>query len=465
MFKSKSIFSRMFFSYSLIIVLSLLLFIGVFFYLFHLNMYNEYEEIYAHHHTQIETQVQDLTDTAGSGDATGEILAYSLDQPGYHIYITDAEGRQIFGPDPEASSVPVPVPDDILDRAAAGEAVSGGGFQEGGLRYTAASLLDADMEAADQPVMVMIFYDLTHEYRQFIWMIFLTFFIALVFAVPILWFLSKRITAPLREMSETARRFAKGDFSKSVQYKRNDEIGQLAKSFNYMADELDDLETARRQYISNVSHELRSPLTSIKGFITALMDGTIPVDRQDRYHRLMKAETERMIKLVNDTLDMNQLDEHHPKLTRTDYDLTAQIRTIIHKMEPHCNAKQLEIHLHAKDGRRVNADRERMEQVFANLLHNAIQFSKTGSGVDVTLTGKGRHVEVRIQDYGIGMAAGELDLIWRRFYKVDEARSNKSGAGLGLAIVKSILELHGTEIEVYSTPGEGTVFIFNLPSA
>lgn len=85
--------------------------------------------------------------------------------------------------------------------------------------------------------------------------------------------------------------------------------------------------------------------------------------------------------------------------------------------------------------------------------------------MDVTLTGKGRHVEVRIQDYGIGMAAGELDLIWRRFYKVDEARSNKSGAGLGLAIVKSILELHGTEIEVYSTPGEGTVFIFNLPSA
>src|SRR5690606_27183892 len=137
--------------------------------------------------------------------------------------------------------------------------------------------------------------------------------------------------------------YAKGDFSKSVQYPLNDEIGQLAKSFTDMAKELNELETRRKQYISNVSHELRSPLTSIKGFIIALMDGTIPNHRLNHYYGLMKDETERMIKLVNNTLDMNQLEEGHHTIVRTNYNLTDQIYRTIHKLEPHFTKKNLEI--------------------------------------------------------------------------------------------------------------------------
>ena len=340
---------------------------------------------------------------------------------------------------------------------------SKGGFENGELRYTIATMLTTNINEVEQPIMVMTFYELNHEYQRVIWMILFTFFIAIVFAGIILWFMSKRITAPLREMSEIARHYAKGDFSKSVQYQLNDEIGQLAKSFTYMADELNNLETVRKQYISNVSHELRSPLTSIKGFIIALMDGTIPHNRQGHYYGLMRDETERMIKLVNDTLNMNQLEEGHHKILRTDYNLTDQIKTIIHKLEPHCTEKQLQIRLHADQDYNVNADKERMEQVIVNLVHNAIQFSNMHSYIDIMITREEQHINVMIQDYGIGIDEQQLDLIWRRFYKVDEARSNKSGAGLGLAIVKSILDLHETEVNVHTKLGEGTIFSFKLP--
>ncbi|TXL64059.1 HAMP domain-containing histidine kinase [Cerasibacillus terrae] len=463
MLKKNSIFSRLFISYSLIIVLSFLLFIAVFFYLFHLNLYEEYEEIYQHQYVQVEKQLSNQKEFNWSHSETAEILSYSLYQPGYHIYLVDERGDQIFGPNLNQASTYIPIQNDILNEVMMGNKVSEGGFENGELRYTIATMLSTSIDEVEQPIMVMIFHELNHEYQQVIWMILVTFFIAIMFAGVVLWFMSKRITAPLREMSEIARHYAKGDFSNSVRYQSNDEIGQLAKSFTHMADELNDLETMRRQYISNVSHELRSPLTSIKGFIIALMDGTIPNNRHDYYYRLMKEETERMIKLVNDTLDMNQLEEGHHKLLKTNYNLTHQINTIIDKLEPHCTEKQLQIRLHTNRDYYVNADKERIEQVIVNLLHNAIQFSSSQSVVDIKLTEERPYVYVYIQDNGIGIEEKQLDLIWRRFFKVDEARSNKSGAGLGLAIVKSIIDLHETEIKVQTKPGEGTTFSFNLP--
>ena len=157
----------------------------------------------------------------------------------------------------------------------------------------------------------------------------------------------------------------------------------MAKSFTYMAKELNQLETRRKQFISNVSHELRSPLTSIKGFIIALLDGTIPDNRRPHYYGLMKDETERMIKLVNDTLDMNQLEEGHSKILRTDYNLTEQIDRIIHKLEPHFVKKDLEIRFNADSEYCVYADKGRIEQVIVNLLQNAVQFSNKNALIDI----------------------------------------------------------------------------------
>lgn len=444
------------------IVLSFLLFIAVFFYLFHINLYKGYEETYQHQLVQVENQLQNQKDFGWSDSETAEILSYSLNQPGYHTYIVDESGQQIYGPNSHQAN-PFSVPDDILSQVIAGKTVSEGGFENGELRYMVATKLTTNINEIQQPMMVMIFDELNHEYEQVIWMILFTFFIAIVFAGVILWFMSKKITAPLREMSEIARHYAKGDFSKSVQYELDDEIGRLAKSFSHMANELNNLETMRRQFISDVSHELRSPLTSVKGFIIALTDGTIPENRRFHYYGLMKDETERMIKLVNDTLDMNQLEEGHYKILRTHYNFTEQITTIIHKLEPHCAEKQLQIRFHADQNYYVHADKERMEQVMVNLIHNAIQFSNINSSIDIRLSGEGNHVNVLIQDYGIGMEEQQLDLIWKRFYKADAARSNKSGSGLGLAIVKSILDLHDAEIKVHTKQGVGTTFSFKLP--
>lgn len=463
MLKKNTIFSRMFLSYSLIIFLSFLLFIGVFFYLFHIQLYKEYEDTYQHQYEQIGKQLQSHGDRNWSDNEKAEILSYSLNQPGYHIYIVDEESKQIFGPDPNQTTQLISISNDILKKVNEGEIVSEGGFENGELRYTVASTLTTSINGVDKLIMVMVFHDLTHEYQQVIWMILFTFLIAIAFAGIILWFMSKRITAPLREMSENARHYAKGDFAKSIQYESNDEIGQLAKSFTYMAKELNDLETMRKQYISNVSHELRSPLTSIKGFIIALIDGTIPNNRVFHYYDLIKDETERMIKLVNDTLDMNQLEEGHSKILQTDYNLTDQINRIIHKLEPHFIKKDLEIRFNTNSHYYVYADKGRIEQVIVNLLQNAVQFSYKNARIDIKLIKEGQYVKVLIQDYGEGINEDQLDMIWRRFYKVDEARTNKSGAGLGLAIVKSILDQHETEIKVRTKLGEGTAFSFVLP--
>lgn len=437
---------------------------GVFFYLFHISLYKKYEDTFDHQYEQIEKQLQSMKELDWTSSEFAEKVSYSLNQPTYHIYIIDEKKKQLFGPDPRRASQHITISDDIINRVTSGEKVSDGGFKNGELQYTVASQLTTPLSGINTPIMVIFFHDLTHEYQQVVIMILSTFIITIVFAGIILWFISKKITAPLRDMNVIARQYAKGDFSKSVQYESNDEIGQLAKSFTYMAEELNDLETRRKQYISNVSHELRSPLTSIKGFLIALLDGTIQENRRPHYYKVMKDETDRMIKLVNDTLDMNQLEEGKSKIVRTDYNLTKQISGIIHKLEPHLVKKELKVTLNTdNDDYYVNAAQERIEQVIINLLQNAIQFSNTHSKINVSLMQEGQFVKVVIQDFGIGIEEKQLDLIWRRFFKVDESRTNKSGAGLGLAIVKSILDLHETEISVSSKLGEGTTFSFLLP--
>lgn len=455
MFKRNSIFSKLFLSYSFIFLLSILLFITVFFYLFHLTIYKEYEKIYEHHYVQMETKL-----TTKESDA--ESMSYLLNQPTYAIYIVDSENRQIFGPNPEETDKLVPVSEQLLQRVHAGEKVAEGQFENGELQYTIGSKLATTIDGMSSPMMIMVFHSLTHEYKQVLFIIVITFFIAILFAGIILWFFSKRITAPLREMSDITKRYAKGDFSTSVTYPANDEISQLATSLSNMAQELNELDTRRKQFVSNVSHELRSPLTSIKGFIIALMDGTIQEERRMHYYRLMKNETERMIKLVNDTLAINQLEEGDSNLSCIDYNLTEQINHIVHALEPHVKKKHLRIALETEEDFYVYADKERIERVLVNLLQNAIQFSKEQSQIDVSLKKVGQFVKVNIRDYGEGIKEEDLPLIWRRFYKADESRTSKSGAGLGLAIVKSILDLHGVEANVVTEYGKGATFSFTL---
>lgn len=467
MFKKNTIFTKLFRSYSIIILISFLLFIGVFFYLFHFNLYKGYESAYFYQFEKIEKQIQSQMKLYTSKEEFAESLSYSLDQPDYHIYIIDENRQQIFGPNPEQTNMPFnSISNDMMNKITKGEMVSEGSFQNGELRYIVASPLSFNIEGINTPYMIMIFHDMSHEYKQILLMILLTFTIAMLFTSVIIWFISKKITKPLREMNEIAIHYAKGDFSKSVQYESTDEIGQLAKSFTYMAEELNDLENRRKQFVSNVSHDLRSPLTSIKGFIIALLDGAIPDNQRSHYYHLMKDETERMIKLVNDTLDIARLEEGQHKLIQRHYNLTDQINLIIYKLEPQFKKKNLNIRFkQAHSSCYVYADKERIEQVIINLLQNAIQFSYNNSPIDIQLEPIGTQVKITIQDYGVGIKKEQLHAIWKRFYKTDEARTNKTGFGLGLAIVKSILDSHESKVTVNSETGQGTRFSFTLPAS
>ncbi|MGG1556176.1 ATP-binding protein [Paenibacillus ferrarius] len=278
--------------------------------------------------------------------------------------------------------------------------------------------------------------------------------------------LSKRNTAPLREMNRVSLHIARGKFDQRINIKTRDELGELAETLNYMAQELAGLDQMRKDFVSNVSHDLRSPLTSIHGFIGAFLDDTIPSERKRYYYTIMKEQTERMIKLVNDLLDMARIEAGQLQIRSVIFNLSELVRQVAARMEPEFMKKQVNVELISKEAKDIHvfADPDRIDQVIVNLIQNAVQFSSSGSTVEVILKEEEQAV-VSIRDYGPGIRQEDIKSIWERFYKADRARTKKTGTGLGLSIVKHILDLHQTDIQVESEVGRGTTFTFTLPIA
>jgi len=280
------------------------------------------------------------------------------------------------------------------------------------------------------------------------------------------YYLSKIITAPIREMNRISLQIARGQFDQRVKIKTDDELGELGGTFNYMAQELASLDQMRKNFVSDVSHDLRSPLTSIHGFVRAFLDDTIPNGRKHHYLTIMKDQTERLIKLVNDLLDMSQIESGQLAIQPTIFNLSELIRQVVARMEPEFVNKKLNVELRSEEAQDifVFADPDRIDQVIDNLIQNAVQFSSYDSSVEVFLKKKDQ-VVISIRDYGPGIRQEDIQSIWERFYKVDRARTKKVGTGLGLSIVRHILILHQTDIEVKSEVGRGTTFTFMLPIA
>ncbi len=294
-------------------------------------------------------------------------------------------------------------------------------------------------------------------------------FWSLLISIPvsaiILFFVSRRMTRPLKEMSESALSFASGDLSRRVPVKSRDEIGQLGESLNYMAEELSSLESTRREFLANVSHDLRSPLTSIQGFLGGILDGTIPQQRERHYLLMMKDSTDRMGKLVSDLLDLAKIDAGQFDVEPHPINLSEELRRTIAQLEPLFVQKKLHMELiHPASDAWVQADPLRIGQVLVNLLQNAIQHSPSGSKVMAKIQHAGELVHVSICDQGAGIREEDRDKIWDRFYKGDKARTHKTGTGIGLSIVKHILALHDSEIVLESAAGKGTSFHFSLPA-
>lgn len=283
----------------------------------------------------------------------------------------------------------------------------------------------------------------------------------------LVYLMSRRLAKPLYQMNTVALQLAKGKFDQQVEICGEDEIAQLGESFNFMASQLNKLEQMRREFIANVSHELRSPLTSIRGFVQAILDGTVPPETQGKYLNMVYDETSRMTRLVNDLLDIARIDGGIIEVEKSVFDIGELATQIVRKLQPQILGKDLEIVQNiAPSEFLVEADRYLIEQVLINLVNNAINFTPQQGSIALEVEQKGNKVLVMVKDSGIGIPAEDLEHIWERFYKVDKARIRaRGGTGLGLAIVKRLIDAHNEEIWVQSKVQEGTQFSFTLPRA
>ena len=289
--------------------------------------------------------------------------------------------------------------------------------------------------------------------------------------IVLIWVLIGVLMRPKREamiwtIIEPIQKIAKGDFSVKIrnEEKYNGEIGVLVKSINDMTDELNAMEKMRQEFVSNVSHEIQSPLTSIKGFARALQDNNLSEEKREHYLTIIETETTRLSKLSQNLLKLTLLESEEYTPERVTYRLDQQLKQIVLNSEPLWAEKEIELDLDLEKVH-ITADQESMSQVWINLIHNSIKFTPSSGTISIKLKEYETLVEVRIRDAGIGISEEQKQHIFERFYKADSSRNRAyGGSGLGLAIVKKVLDLHQGEIKVESEEGKGTEFIVRMPN-
>lgn len=293
---------------------------------------------------------------------------------------------------------------------------------------------------------------------------YITLIILLLLSLIILIFFTEMVYIPLRKITYAAEQYAAGNMRYEFQVESDDEIGYLAACMNYMASQIAGAEDDQKKFVANVSHDFRSPLTSIRGYLEAMLDGTIPPEMHEKYLTIVLNETERLTKLTNSLLTLNNLNTKGMLLERADFDINPVIRGTAASFEGTCLKKNIAIELILTgDEMFVNADMEKIQQVLYNLIDNAIKFSHQDAVIRVETSLKKNKLFVSVKDTGIGIPKDDLKQIWDRFYKSDLSRGrDKKGTGLGLSIVKEIISCHGEHINVISTEGVGSEFIFSL---
>ena len=291
--------------------------------------------------------------------------------------------------------------------------------------------------------------------------------IAGVFASVLIYMSSRAISRPLRQINAAAKVISEGDFNERIPVKQNskDEIGQLSARFNLMAESLQEQEKIRRSFIANLSHDIRSPLTSMRGFITAIQDGTVPPEQHHYYLNIILEESERLLKLSNNILDIHEIQDSEITLQKSNFDINHVIRKTILGFEARALEKRIMItsqFAHPSDI--VVADEDKIRRVLHNLIDNALKFTKNEGQITIETSVELSKVKITVSDNGKGIKPEEIKRIFDRFYKGDTSRSeDKMGSGLGLSIAKSFIHAHGENIFVESVDNIGSSFSFSLP--
>lgn len=285
-------------------------------------------------------------------------------------------------------------------------------------------------------------------------------------AYSILYFQIKRISVPLSEISKAAKIISGGEFQKRLKIKTGDEIEELAKSFNDMAESLEKIEENRRNFIANISHDLRSPMTSIKGFVGGIMDGTIPPEMQGHYLNIVMEECQRLIKMTNELLELNNIQQGKVEVNKTNFELNEMLRRKLINFEKDITRKNIDVMLtFYDDSTIVHADKSMMERIVTNLLDNAVKFTEEKGYIYLRTREEKNKVIVEITNTCTNMDDNKMKSMWERFHKGDESRGiYKSGFGLGLSIVKEMIILQGEEIWADSLDG-AIKFSFTIDKA
>jgi len=385
------------------------------------------------------------------------------------IAVVNSE-KQVFATTDKSVSVPEKYVEDVLS----GEEVNGKILQKK-QKMRGEYIVGIPLQFNDQ-VFGGIFYIFPPSVggstvERFSHMLVVTLILAMLLALVLIYAEARQISKPIKKINTAVLEIASGKFDKRVEVNTSGEVAQLASSFNYMAESLKKLEEMRAEFVSDISHELRTPMTSISGFVEGILDGTIPKEKEREYLEIVRDESTRLAKLTNELFEMSKMESPEYKLSVQTFDVNEAIRRCIIGAEEKLAAKGLEVSVDFKNEiQLVVADPDAIKRVIINLLDNAVKFSYPENAVEISVNDRGKKVYIDFANYGMGISEKELPYIFDRFYKSDKSRGkDKAGAGLGLSFVKNILHLHGQNITVTSEPwGDDkmkTVFSFTLEKA
>ena len=309
--------------------------------------------------------------------------------------------------------------------------------------------------------------DISLTTRSMVRLVFFTLLLVCLASWGMVFFLTNNIIYPGRNLQKAAGAVMRGDFTQTVNVEHNDEIGQLTQSFNQMTRELKELDTLQSDFIANISHDFRSPLTSIKGYVEAMMDGTIPAEQFEKYLGIVLDETNRLTQMTNNVLDLTKMENGQIELHETIFDINETIVKLALSLEQRVEEKKIRMNFQfLQEKLYVNADEALIQRVVYNLMDNALKFTSEGDSITIETSIVARKALISVSDTGIGISEQSLPYVFERFHKGDRSRGkDKKGTGLGLAIAKQIITTHHEDIKVFSKVGEGTTFQFTLPLA
>ncbi|WP_088072129.1 sensor histidine kinase [Gottfriedia luciferensis] len=287
--------------------------------------------------------------------------------------------------------------------------------------------------------------------------------LAIVLSILFVLISTRYIVRPIIKLTEATKIIAEGKYNVQLQINRQDEIGKLAKHFSYMTRKLEQIDAMRQEFVSNVSHEIQSPLASIQGFSQSLQTKQLTDEQRKNYLSIIEDESRRLSLLSKQLLTLASLDKEESILQKSSFDIADQIKQVVLTTEWGWRNKDLAIDMDLSKTI-VNADKNLLHQVWTNLITNSIKFNHQGGSISIQMSNKEEMVLIEIKDTGIGISENDLPKIFNRFFIADKARNRKeSSTGLGLAIVKQIIELHHGQIQVYSKEGKGTTFQITIP--